>query len=487
MYTNEIDKLNTKRICHHCIGEIYLSQDIKDTGVQASCDYCHQTENTWPLEQLAERIEIAFENHYIRTSDQPDSWQERLQNDRESSYQWYREGEPVVEAFQYAASIDEAIATDVHTILDDKHGSHDPSDSFDETEFSAESHYELKPQSDTAWQEAWRSFERSIQHEARFFSRHASEHLSRIFSKIDTLRCHSDHPVVADAGPQTNTDYLYRARVFQSEKQLLKALEHAENQLGPPPYYLATAGRMNAQGISVFYGATSETTAISEVRPPVGSQVAVAKFHIIHPLRLLDLAALEHVYAEGSIFDPTFKDKLERVAFLKSLGKRISRAVMPDDQAFDYLATQVVADFLAAGNEPSLDGIIFESAQVSDGRNIVLFHKASKVALSQFPTGSQFHASPGYETEDGFEYDYSVHAELPQAPLSGAQPYIDNWDGFQSLEAAISRSSDPRNETLRIDPESIVVHHVNSVKFECLSLKVKHYLTELTESREEEL
>lgn len=478
---DEIEQLKAKRICDHCIGEAYLSQDVKNTGKTANCDYCNQARSTWQLEQLTERIETAFEAHYIRTSDQPDSWQERLLRDRESNYEWYRDGQPVAEAFQEAALIDDVVANDVHTILDDKYGCHDPSDSFDETEFFSDSHYELKSQSDATWQEAWLSFERSIQHTARFFSRDASEYLSRVFNGIDTLVCRSDYPAITDAGPQTATSYLYRARVFQSEKHLLDALEHPEKELGPPPPDRATAGRMNAQGISIFYGATSETAAISEVRPPVGSRIAVAKFHIVRPLRLLDLTALEHVYAEGSIFDAAFKDKLERVAFLRSLGKRISRAVMPDDQTFDYLVTQVVADYLAAGNCPALDGIIFESAQVKEGRNIVLFYKASKVACSPFPTGSEIHVSPGYTTEDGFEYDYTVQANLPHASLMGPAPSIEGAANFQSLEAAFLHYQDPRTVTLRLDPESIMVHHVNSVQFECLSHKVNHYITALTE------
>ena len=43
---------------------------------------------------------------------------------------------------------------------------------------------------------------------------------------------------------------------------------------------------MNAKGISTFYGATNEDIALAEVRPPVGSQVAIARFDIIRPLLL---------------------------------------------------------------------------------------------------------------------------------------------------------------------------------------------------------
>jgi hypothetical protein len=64
---------------------------------------------------------------------------------------------------------------------------------------------------------------------------------------------------------------------------------------------------MNAQGISVFYGATDASVAIAEVRAPVGGRVAVAKFRITRPLRFLDLTALKDVHVMGSIFDATLK------------------------------------------------------------------------------------------------------------------------------------------------------------------------------------
>jgi len=59
-----------------------------------------------------------------------------------------------------------------------------------------------------------------------------------------------------------------------------------DRDMGAPPSSLPAAGRMNAKGISTFYGATDPQIALAEVRPPVGSQVAIAYFEIIRPLRL---------------------------------------------------------------------------------------------------------------------------------------------------------------------------------------------------------
>ncbi|WP_369332805.1 RES family NAD+ phosphorylase, partial [Shigella sonnei] len=39
-----------------------------------------------------------------------------------------------------------------------------------------------------------------------------------------------------------------------------------DKELGPPPHQFIGSNRMSAKGISVFYGASSVDTAISEIR-----------------------------------------------------------------------------------------------------------------------------------------------------------------------------------------------------------------------------
>jgi hypothetical protein len=186
------------------------------------------------------------------------------------------------------------------------------------------------------------------------------------------------------------------ARVFQADKKLEEAIGRPDLHLGPPPAIVASAGRMNARGISVFYGANDPNVVIAEVRPPVGSQVAVARFEIVRPLRLLDLTALNEVRIKGSIFDPQFADRLEHAMFLRSLCQRITKPVMPDDEAFDYLPTQAVADFLATEAKIPLDGIIFPSVQAAgNALNIVLFHKAARVEMIDIPHGTEISSRTG--------------------------------------------------------------------------------------------
>lgn len=471
---NEVEG-DQKRICYGCVGEAHLARQIERDGQPGECAYCGDTLACITVEELADRIETAFADHYVRTGSYPESWQERAMADRESDYVWVREGQPVVEAIEEAASIPSEAASDVQEILDNRHGDFDSAAMGEETEFSGDAHYELRGASAHVWHEQWSSFERSLKTEARFFSRSAAELLARVFGQIDTLRTKPRHPIGVDAGPGRKLTHLYRARVFQSDEKLEEALCRPDLHLGSPPARLASAGRMNARGISVFYGATNAGVALAEVRPPVGSKVAVAKFEIVRPLRLLDLTALDSVKDGGSVFDPTLKERLERVAFLRTLGERMMRPVMPDDEAFDYLATQAVADFLATENEPRLDGITFGSAQAKTGRNVVLFHKAARVEAMSLPEGIEITARTGYDTDDGWEIDYGVSEEAPKAKAPAPPKDGCVFNPMPHLHEDYRPDGDYREPALRVDATSVEVHHVEWVKVNSIRFAVSRH------------
>jgi RES domain-containing protein len=464
------DVLIDKRICHSCIGEQFLAAEIKALGAVGACAYCGKIGPSLTVEELADRIETAFADHYTRTAEEPDSMEERMLADPESHYTWTRDGSPVIEAIQEAAMIDEEPAADVLEILQNRHGDFDAAAAGEESEFDGDAHYAETAADDQAWHEEWDSFEHTLKEAARFFSRVAAEHLVAVFGGVDQIKTYDDRPLVVDAGPQTALDHLFRARVFQAEEQLKEALCRPDLHLGSPPPRAARAGRMNAQGIAVFYGATNTLVAIAEVRPPVGSQVVVAKFSISRPLRLLDLTALEAAHDGGSIFDPTLKRRLERAAFLRTLGGRMARPVMPDDEAFEYLPTQAVADFLGTMNEPRLDGIIFPSAQTEEGRNVVLFHHAARVAALNLPPGTTIEANTGDWTEDGWEPRYSVSESVPAGTATVPPPRPkDPDDRFASLllfdfPDPPAREADCRKPALQVDTRSVAVHTVNAVE-----------------------
>jgi hypothetical protein len=280
---------------------------------------------------------------------------------------------------------------------------------------------------------------------------------------------------VVDAGAGKPLLGLYRARVFQSDAKLIEALKRPDLEIGSPPWQSAPAGRMNASGISVFYGATNVDTALAEVRPPVGSRVAVARFELIRPVRLLDVEVLREVFVEGSVFDIGYLRKLERATFLGRLSERMTRPVMPDDEPFDYLVTQAIADYLAT--EMNLDGMIYPSAQKElPSANVVLFQHAARVQAIEIPKDITFDVQLEMYTEDGPEIDYWVWEEVP--PIPPAPPPIQ--PGPVPISPLLpcdflSAELDDRLTTLKIDLSSLQIHHVSGATIVAQPYPVKRH------------
>jgi hypothetical protein len=471
------DEIALKRICHNCVGDPYLSAEIQTRGEEAECSYCGDTDRSYTIDDMADRVEAAFEKHFQRTSDEPDDWEASLMRDRESNYWWERDGDPVVDAIEGAAEIPGSAAQEIQKILADRHDDYESAKIGEECEFADDSYYTASHAGGGSWHTEWLEIERSIRNEARFFSRRAADHLAKLFAGMGQMRTTDGMPIVINAGPGTDMSFAYRARVFQSDAKLEAALCTPDSDIGSPPAVLATAGRMNARGISVFYGSNKPEVAIAEVRPPVGSQVALARFDIIRSLRILDLAALGKVYDNGSYFDPTFRDRLERAAFLRTLSERITRPVMPDDEGFDYLMTQAVADFLATEMDVPIDGILFPSVQAAGNvHNLVLFHKAALVEPILLPPGTKVEARLGMDGEDGWERDYWV-TEMVPAQKEEKSVQSDWPTDLASLirDPLEAYAADFREPTLRIVMDSIEVHVVKQIEYRTDQHKVTRH------------
>lgn len=442
--------------CADCVAEDYLSREISKLGKQRKCAFCGQRTRTYTILEITDRVEEVLLTHYERTPDQPSEMEYYMQHaDKESTYVWYREGQTVVDLLINEFEIEDALASEIAERLALNYSDFEAHSMGEETEFDSEAQYEIRGVNEERWTKQWKRYEDILKSEARFFSIEVAGHLKSIFDGIHNVRTWSGKPVYTTIGPSAEIDSLYRARVFQSPKRVLEALCSPDRLLGSPPSFFAMSGRMNARGISVFYGATEQRVALAEVRPPVGSKVAVARFEIIRPLQVLDLRVFSHISETVSVFDPQYLDKMEKAAFLKKLGGRMTAPVMPDDEIFDYLPTQVIADYLAAQNDINYDGIIYPSVQSSnDAINVVLFHKAAKVETIPLPKGTTVEAFDESYDEDGQYVSYGVIEK---------QPFKRKKD-LETLEDV--ESVDSRKNSLRVDIKNINVHEIKAVTYE---------------------
>lgn len=301
---------------------------------------------------------------------------------------------------------------------------------------------------------AWREMEESLHSDVRFFNPKATLLLDKIFGEIADDRDSEGQPVIILAGPGAPLGTLYRGRVFQTDESMAFALSWPERFLGSPAPGIGAAGRMNGQGQPAFYGATTPEICIAEVRPPVGSRVALAAFEVTRPLRLLDLRRLASVELRNgaSLFDRTTRAAAQRRDFLRTLGDRLSAPVVPELQDRDYLITQAVADYLAAHGTLNVDGIIYPSAQGRrpgervDGDNVVLFRKACDVNDADGSQATADIALWEYEEDGpGKWFNPSILFKEREIP----------WHAHRSVHPA-----------LRLKRDSLVIHDITAVRYD---------------------
>ncbi|EAX0891276.1 RES domain-containing protein [Salmonella enterica] len=365
-----------KTICHQCIGEKYVKTTIKNTGTTiATCSFCEKRRKNLPLQDIVGMMHHVFENYY--------------QSQENNGYSWMDGGDSAQIVIGNELIVDEDIANDIYDGLCESYNRYDDCDP---AVYNDDYIYSSRGFSTGKLNQAWHKMKQSLNEEARFFNRSVKLFLDDLFSDLDDFKIGNEQsPIkIIDQNIQ-----LYRARVFENNNEIGEALMHPERNFGPPPPELARSGRMNAHGISVFYGATTPDIAISEVRPPVGSRVIVAPFVSRKPLRILDISALDSlIFSRESIFNPATIKSLEKTAFLKTFSRKMTLPVFGKRQDREYLITQAIAEYLSISKKYRLDGISFRSTQVrkkSKGRqhtseagyNVVLFSKSSGVMYSE--------------------------------------------------------------------------------------------------------
>lgn len=455
--TGEGEKLtdeDEKWVCFHCIDEPCLNSRIQICASR-SCSYCGNFAPAWTLQEVAEAIFVVLEEHYQQVS-----WESPFSREIGNDVAWI---------IGLTAEIsDDDLIEDVREICEEMAVSEmEYYEIPDPGPYSPDSEYIETPVDTYSWSSKWRDFETILKEQSRFFNQNARKILEEIFADIDTLVSREGVPVLTKAGPGTDIPELFRARNFYDIDELARALGSPDEDLGPPPSKYASAGRMNAQGISSFYGSDSPEVCLSEVRPPVGSWVAIATFELIRPLKLLNLPLLQRLeHPDGSLFDPEYSNKLARFQFLRTLTDLIARPVMPNDESADYLTTQAVADFLSMNGETNVDGIIFPSVQSpSQGRNIVLFHKSSLVAKRELPKGTDIYCQSTSFEDDQRVPEFHVFEELPEKSEDDSPTSIHSVGLFPGYHGFPPDQVETRQPALRAKIEELSVHQIKAASF----------------------
>lgn len=369
------EKYDELAVCYECVEDEYLKNIVIETGEPLECSVCHGLDKSAiSIEGLGRLMEPILREHFSLG-------QEVKRFGANDSEWWEQEGESLSwvvqevlgQYFDFEDEIVEAVidAEDVW-----------PPDGeeafFDNTSNYVESRVKL-----SHYYAEWDNLLSELKHKRRFFSPTAQEFFGHLFDGVETLQCwnkdlKSFESVMLEM-PQGAE--FFRARICSTRNDLTEIFNNPYTYVGPPPKHLARAGRMNAEGVVVFYGATNTETCLAEMRPALGGDAAVIALQTSRPIRLLDFTRLESARHGNALsyFQPDFTIQVERREFLHRLHWLISQPIVPGREP-DYLITQTMAEYLAHVHQEPFDGIVFKSVQRAGGVNIVIFPEKDMLA-----------------------------------------------------------------------------------------------------------
>ena len=365
--------LETDHVCAAHFSDPVLVARLKK-GEAGQCSLCGKTRPGMQVSEIAEAADPIVREHFA-----PGEEEKVFDGVDDDSGRWEQQGEDLVDVLsEVFGETDEEIIDAVAKSLQDRDlqqsadgggGFFDGGVLYQETSADVGAHFER-----------WQSVQRDLQHHHRFFSQEAKRFFDWLFVDLESLeivgRGRRDvRGAVRDLGIGTT---VFRGRQCDSDEDLADIARSPLKHLRAPPPARAPAGRMNAEGVPVFYGALEAETCIAELRPPLGGRVAVGKFTLCRDVRLLDFRALERAYPVAeklSYFQEDFSQIVSKSKFIRKLHRLIRLPVLPARER-DYLITQAMAEYLNHVRDPAFDGLIFESAQREEGANVVLFRPA---------------------------------------------------------------------------------------------------------------
>ncbi|MFP8782588.1 RES family NAD+ phosphorylase [Planococcus plakortidis] len=198
----------------------------------------------------------------------------------------------------------------------------------------------------------WTQFTEEIKHKNRF---HVKSFNTQRFLEI----------IEAATRSFKKGEIFYRARISNGRDTPFPI-----DEMGPPPEYLATNGRVNPFGISCLYLANEQDTAIKEIRAGIHDSVTVGEFELLEDLEIVDLTILDSV-------SPFVAEDMERYAInkshLKAIANEITKPLKGTNPNIGYLPSQYISDLIKSAEKK---GIKYKSTMDKDFYNLAIFDKS---------------------------------------------------------------------------------------------------------------
>lgn len=227
----------------------------------------------------------------------------------------------------------------------------------------------------------WESYSKAVRYQSRFVyiaasarPDHEVEPPAMIAKFLEALLGYAESELLIDLEPGSN---LYRGRMTDDFATLLREVnEEPSSALGSAPAAVAKAGRLNPQGIGLFYAADNLATAVAEIalHSPYDKAV-VGAFVTQRTMKILDFTRRMTVLPSLYASDEGSRVKWVLARFVDRFVEHIAEPVLLDGrESVDYVPTQVVAEYLRWVPQTRIDGIAWPSHLAKgSGKNVVLF------------------------------------------------------------------------------------------------------------------
>jgi hypothetical protein len=155
----------------------------------------------------------------------------------------------------------------------------------------------------------------------------------------------------------------YRARIKTGDEVF------SIGEMNAPPKHLASHGRANPAGIPYLYLGSQPDTAAAEIRPHTGECACIADF-TVPEIQVVDLRNPRGFVSPLELGDASRIGQLRAdLPLLERLGEELTRPVLPQRAAIDYIPSQYLCEFI---KDSGFDGVLYRSS-VSEGINLALF------------------------------------------------------------------------------------------------------------------
>jgi hypothetical protein len=350
-----------KTVCHDCVGNRHLKKFISDKTSRGLCDYCGKNKYSVFLSDLVDEIIQCLSLEYSPADDVLgfDSSEGGYLGKTYATYD-------IVRDLFY-----EELGITNEQLLDDMINEINISSTYTWCE-DGDWHYK-----DYDTQSLWARFSELVKYKVRYVYERIKviDHDGVTETNIlDEIGRYLQDPKL-DLIKNINKGDLeiYRGRAHPCNKSM-----KCESDFYPPPRDKAVFGRMNPDGIPLFYGALDYHTVQDELYSEENNCLSIARFDNNIALTLLDITDLD-LSRQPSIFDRNKQMLRNTYAFLSYFASEISKKI-DHEYNIEYIPTQIFTEYLRhcfVINDKKVDGIIFPSSKKSKGKNVVLFIDSS--------------------------------------------------------------------------------------------------------------